>query len=165
MIFKTHELPQEYKPTKSGKIMLIICGVLLAFIPILAFVALVVETHKFIAPFCLSFLPFLLLGGIWTMILYDMKRAFVEITDDKIIAIDYYLGIKHEKVFYREDIVFAEIITGYSTKVRGYRFSGYGFPNLKYIVFRGRKKKYLFKLICSDDAKSYVEKHFEIVNT
>ena len=164
MIFKTHELPQEYKPTKSGKIMLIICGVLLAFIPILAFVALVVETHKFIAPFCLSFLPFLLLGGIWTMILYDMKRAFVEITDDKIIAVDYYFGLKHEKVFYREDIVFAEIITGYSIRVRGYRFSGNGFPNLKYIVFRGKKKKYLFKLICSDDAKSYVEKHFEVMN-
>ena len=99
------------------------------------------------------------------MILYDMKRAFVEITDDKIIAIDYYLGMKHEKVFYREDIVFAEIITGYSTKVRGYRFSGTGFSNLKYIVFRGKNKKYLLKLICSNETKSYVEKHFEIVNT
>ena len=165
MIFKTHELPQEYKPTKSGKIMLIICGVLLAFIPILAFVALVVETHKFIAPFCLSFLPFLLLGGIWTMILYDMKRAFVEITDDKIIAVDYYFGLKHEKVFSKKDIVFAEIITGYSMKIRGYRFSGNGFSNLEYIVFRGKNKKYLLKLICSNEIKSYVEKHFEIVNT
>jgi hypothetical protein len=113
----------------------------------------------------LTFLPFLLVGGVWAMIHYDMKRAFVEITDDKIIAIDYYLGIKCEKAFYREDIVFAEIITGYSIRVRGYRFSGQSFPNLKYIVFRGRKKKYLFKLICSDDANSYVEKHFEVVNT
>ena len=165
MIFKTHELPQEYKATKSGKIMLTICGVLLAFLLLLIFIVIVVETHKIIGPFCLTFLPFLLVGSVWTMILHDMKRAFVEITDKKIIAVDYYLGIKREKVFYREDIVFAEIITGYSIRVRGYRFSGYGFPNLKYIVFRGRKKKYLFKLICSDDAKSYVEKHFEIVNT
>ena len=165
MTFKTHELPQEYKTTKSGKILLTISGVLLAFLPILAFIGLVVETHKFIVPFCLSFLPFLLVGGVWAMILHDMKRAFVEITDDKIIAIDYYLGMKHEKVFSKEDIVFAEITTGYSTKVRGYRFSGNGFSNLKYIVFRGKNKKYLLKLICSNETKSYVEKHFEIVNT
>ena len=165
MIFKTHELPQEYRATKSGKIMLTICGVLMAFVPILAFVALVVETHKFIVPFCLALLPFLLLGGVWTMILYDMKRAFVEITDEKITAVDYYFGLKHEKVFFREDIVFAEIITGYSMKVRGYRFSGKGFSNLKYIVFRGKNKKYLLKLICCNETKNYVEKHFEIVNT
>ena len=98
------------------------------------------------------------------MILYDMKRAFVEITDDKVVAVDYYFGLKHEKVFFREDIVSAEITTGYSMRIRGYRFSGQGFPNLKYIVFRGKKKKYLFKLICSDEAKSYVENYFEIVN-
>ena len=165
MIFKTHELPQEYKSTKSGKIMLIICGVLLAVIPILAFVALVVETHKFIAPFCLSVLPFLLLGGAWCLILYDMKRAFVEITDDKIVAVDYYFGLKHEKVFFRKNIVSVEITTGYSMRIRGYRFSGTGFSNLKYIVFRGKNKKYLLKLICSNEIKSYVEKHFEIVNT
>lgn len=165
MIFKTHELPQEYKPTKNAKIMLIICGVLWAFIPILAFVALVIETHKFIAPFCLSILPFLLCGGVGTMIFYDMERAFVEIADDKIIAVDYYFGLKHEKTFSKEDIAFAEIITGDSMKIRGYRFSGKGFLNLKYIVFRGKNKKYLLKLICSNETKSYVEKHFEIVNT
>ena len=165
MTFKIHELPQEYRATKGGKIMLIVCGVMLAFIPVLAFVALVVETHKFIAPFCLTLLPFLLLGGIYGMILYDMKRAFVEITDEKIIAVDYYLCLKHEKVFFREDVVFAEITTGYSMRIRGYRFSGTGFSNLKYIVFRGKNKKYLLKLICSNEIKSYVEKRFEIVNT
>ncbi len=164
MIFKTHELPKEYKATKSGKIILTICGILLVFIFILAFVALVVETHKFITPFCLTLLPFILLGSVWTMILYDMKRAFVEITDDKIIAVDYYFGSKHEKVFSREDVVFAEIISGYSMKISGYRFSGTGFPNLKYIIFRGKNKKYLLKLICSNETKSYVENHFEIVN-
>ncbi len=145
--------------------MLTICGVMLAFIPILAFVLLIIETHKFIVPFCLTLLPFLLLGGVWVMILYDMKRAFVEITDDKITAVDYYFGLKREKVFSREDIVSAEITTGFSMRVRGYRFSGQGFPDLKYIVFLGKKKKYLLKLICSDEAKNYVEKRFEIVNT
>ena len=164
MTFKTHELPQEYRATKGGKIILTVCGVILAFLPILAFVVLVIETHKFIGSFCLTLLPFLLLGGICGMILYDMKRAFVEITDDKIVAVDYYFGLKYEKVFFREDVVSAEITTGYSMRVRGYRFSGQGFPNLKYIVFRGKKEKYLLKLICSDEAKRYVEKYFEIVN-
>ncbi len=165
MTFKTHELPQEYRATKGGKIMWTVCGVMLAFIPVLAFVALVIETHRFIVPFCLTIFPFLLLGGVFGMILYDMKKAFVEVTDDKIVAVDYYFGFKHEKVFFREDIVSAEITTGYSMRIRGYRFSGRGFPNLTYIVFRGKKKKYLLKLICSDEAKSYVEKYFEIVNT
>ena len=164
MTFKTHELPQEYRATKGGKIMLIVCGVMLAFIPVLVFVAVVIETHRFIVPFCLTLLPFLLLGGIYGMILYDMKRAFVEITDDKIVAVDYYFGIKHEKVFLREEIVSAEITTGYSMRIRGYRFSGQGYSNLKYIVFRGKRKKYLLKLICSNETKSYIEKHFEIVN-
>ena len=164
MVFKTHELPQEYRAKKSGKILLTICIVLLAFIPLLSFVALIVETHKFIAPFCLSVLPFLLLGGAWYLILYDMKRAFVEITDDKVLAVDYYFGVKHEKVFFREDIVSVEITTGYSMRIRGYRFSGNGFPNLKYIVFRGKNKKYLLKIICSNETKNYIEKHFGIVN-
>ena len=144
--------------------MLIVCGVMLAFIPVLVFVAVLIETHRFIVPFCLTLLPFLLLGGIYGMILYDMKRAFVEITDDKIVAVDYYFGIKHEKVFLREEIVSAEITTGYSMRIRGYRFSGQGYSNLKYIVFRGKRKKYLLKLICSNETKSYIEKHFEIVN-
>ncbi len=165
MTFKTHELPQEYKATKSGKIMLTICGVLLAFLPILAFIAIVVETHKFIIPFCLTIVPFLFLGSVFGMILYDMKRPFVEVNDDKIVAVDYYFGCKCEKVFFMKDVVSVEITTGYSMRVRGYRFSGRGFPNLKYIVFRGEKKKYLLKLICSDETKSYVEKYFEIVNT
>ena len=165
MTFKTHELPQEYRATKGGKIMLTVCGVMLVFIPVLAFVALVIETHRFIVPFCLTLFPFLLLSGVCGMILYDMKKAFVEVTDDKIVAVDYYFGFKHEKVFFREDVVSAEITTGYSMRVRGYRFSGHGFSNLKYIVFRGKKSKYLLKLICTNEAKSYVEKHFEIVNT
>ncbi len=165
MTFKTHELPQERRATMGGKIMLTVCGVMLAFLPVLVFVVLVIETHKFILPFCVTLLPFLLLGVVWGIILYDMKRAFVVITDDKIIVVDYYFGLKHEKVFFRKDVVFAEITTGYSMGVRGYRFSGRGFSNLKYIVFRGKKKQYLLKLICSDKTKSYVEKHFEIVNT
>ena len=145
--------------------MLIICGAILALIPVLAFVAIFIETHIFILSFCATILPLLLLGSVWAMVLYDMKRAFVEITDDRIVAVDYYFGLKHEKVFFREDVVSAEITTGYSMRIRGYRFSGQGYSNLKYIVFRGKRKKYLLKLICSNETKSYIEKHFEIVNT
>ena len=165
MTFKTHKLPQEYKTAKAVKILLSIIGVIWALLLVAVTVLITVEIHNFIQPFCVVILPFLLLGGIWAIVLCDMKKAFVEITDDKIIAVDYYFGLKHEKVFFIKDIASVEITSGYTMRVRGYRFSGKGFSNLKYIVFRGKKNKYLFKLTCTEETKSYIEKHFEIANT
>ncbi|MBE6662501.1 MAG: hypothetical protein E7606_04380 [Ruminococcaceae bacterium] len=165
MIFKTHDLPQRYRATKGAKIALTVCGVMCAFIPILALVAIVIETHTFIAPFCVTILPFLLICGIWAIILYDMKRAFVEFDGDKIAVTDYYFGIKREKIFLKKDVLSVEITKQYPTKVRGYYFSGRGLSDLEYIVFRGEKNKYLLKLIGSEETKTYVEKHFEVTNT
>ena len=94
-----------------------------------------------------------------------MKKAYVEIIDNKIIAVDYYLGIKHEKIFFTEEVVSAEMVSGYSVRIHGYRFSGKGFHDLKYMVFRKDKNRYMFKLICSEETRKYFENYFEIKNS
>ena len=73
----------------------------------------------------------------------DMSKAYIEIDDDSIRVVDYYLGIKKEKVFSFSDISSGEIALGYSHKVRGYRFSVMG---TRYIILK-RDKEYLFKII------------------
>jgi hypothetical protein len=74
---------------------------------------------------------------------------------DKITVVDYFFGIKQQKVFSVKNIVKAEITHG-----------GYGWPgtSVTYLSFRGEKNKYLFSLIFTPQAKSYFEQYFEIEN-
>ena len=64
----------------------------------------------------------ILAAFVWTS-LSDMNKAYVEIMEDTIHVVDYYMGIKREKKISFSDIVNAEIVMGYSHKVRGYRWS------------------------------------------
>ena len=88
----------------------------------------------------------------------DMERAFIEITDDKITVTDFYFGIRREKTFSLGEIECAEITTGYSMRVRGYRHSGAG---CTYIVFRDKAGNYMFKLICVPETKQYFRKYLD----
>ena len=95
------------------------------------------------------------LAGVFLILLYaamaimiripikDIEKAYVEINANNIHVVDYYCGIKKEKLFSFSDITSAEICIGYSLKVKGYRISEMG---IQYIVFRNGKK-YLFKII------------------
>ena len=87
-----------------------------------------------------------------------MKKAFVEITDDKITVVDYYCFVKRQKTFLLSDIASAKV-TYYS---RGYKRMRDGLNTFHYIVFRGIKNKYLFKVIYSEETKAYFEKLFTI---
>lgn len=89
------------------------------------------------------FLIPVIMTAIIMVIIKDMERAYVEINGDKIHTVDYYLGMKKEKVFSFSDITSAEICLGKSLKVKGYRESVSG---IRYIVFRNGEK-YLFKII------------------
>ena len=95
------------------------------------------------------------LAGVFLILLYaamaimilipikDIEKAYVEINANNIHIVDYYCGIKKEKLFSFSDITSAEICIGNSLKVKGYRISEMG---IQYIVFRNGKK-YLFKII------------------
>jgi hypothetical protein len=156
MTFKKYELPDEYKMKRSAKILFTIIAVIWALLLILITVVLTIETHDIIVPFCSVILPFVLLALVFVVIEKDEKKAFVEIVGDKITVVDYFFGIKQQKVFSVKNIVKAEITHG------GYSWPGtYG---LTYLAFRGEKNKYLFSLICTPQAKSYFEQYFEIEN-
>ena len=75
---------------------------------------------------------------------------------DTITVVDYRFGMRKVKIFNSKDIVKAEIIRGYSNKVRGYRYSHMGFT---YIVFRGVSNKYLFKVVNLPETRPYFESY------
>lgn len=85
----------------------------------------------------------------------DMSNAYIEIDGNSICVVDYYLGIKKEKMFSLSDITSAEIVPGYSHRVKGYRFSAMG---TRYIVLK-KDNEYLFKIICLPETEN-IFKHF-----
>lgn len=83
----------------------------------------------------------------------DFEKAYIEINGNDIYVIDYYYGIKKEKHFLVSDITVAEILSGRSFKVKGWRIQQFS-----YIVFKNNKK-YLFKIICLPETKAIFEKY------
>ena len=162
MTFKTHDLPQKYKTTRVMRIQFLILAVVWVLLLILVTIVSIIESHKIIEPILIIILPFILISVIWLVVISDMKKAFVEIKDDKITVVDFYFGIKRVKFFYITDIVNAEITSGNSMKIRGYRFGGTGFSDLYYVVFYEKRNKYLFKLLHTEDIKNYFENNLKI---
>ncbi len=94
-----------------------------------------------------------------TMVCYtmlnDMRKAYIEVDESMIRVVDYYAGIKKEKLFSFADITSAEIVIGCSFRVRGYRISAGG---TQYIVVR-KGSEYLFKVICTEDTINIFKKY------
>ena len=80
----------------------------------------------------------------------DMAKAYIEIGENSILVVDYYFGIKKEKMFSFSDITSVEIAPGYSHRVKGYRYSAMG---TQYIILK-KDSKYLFKIMYSPEAAS-----------
>ena len=89
------------------------------------------------------------------IIMSDMRKAYIEVNESTIRVADYYFGIKKEKLFSFADITSAEIVTGYSPRVKGYRISAGG---TQYIVVR-KGNEYLFKVICTADTINIFQKY------
>lgn len=127
-------------------------GLIFAFV---AFAVIVCSLYiHSIAPAVLMLTPVFVLAILVMITQKDMEKAYVEINDDTITVVDYYFGIKMEKAFLIQDIANAEIIIGYSMRVRGYRYSNAG---CTYIVFRDNSGKYLFKIICVPETKRFFD--------
>ena len=91
------------------------------------------------------------------IILKDISKAYINITGDNILVVDYYFGVKKEKTFPFSDITSAEIISGYSHHVKGYRIA---FGGLHYIVLKNNSE-YLFKVICTPETKQLFRQYLE----
>ena len=157
MRFNTHNRTPKIETKKSVKIMLTIGFGLI--ISLFLFMAIVCSLYiNSVMPAVMLLTPVLVLAILIAVPQKDMDRAFIEIVDDVITVTDYYFGIKKEKTFSMCDIETAEILIGYSIRVRGYRYSNTG---CTYIVFRGNGGKYMFKVICVPETKQFFGKYLD----
>ena len=155
MRFNTHDRTPKIETKKSVKIMLTIGFGLI--ISLFLFMAIVCSLYiNSVMPAVVILTPVLVLALLIAVSQKDMDRAFIKIVDDVITVTDYYFGVKKEKTFSMCDIETAEILIGYSIRVRGYRYSNAG---CTYIVFRGNGGKYMFKVICVPETKEFFGKY------
>ncbi len=70
----------------------------------------------------------------------DTKKAYIEIQNDRILVVDYYMGIRRERCVLKRDIA---VVKSKSRPVRGYP-SSYQY-HTQYIVFYDAKRRFLFK--------------------
>ena len=143
MRFNTHDQTPRRQSSKQLKIMF---AVSLSFVgACLLFFAVVCSYY---AKSILPALIILLAPGIPIALFFvtnrDMNMAYVEIMDQEIHVVDYYFGVKKEKMFLTSDIKTAESYWGGSLRIKGYRWH---FGGMHYIVFRDGDGKYLFKIL------------------
>ena len=155
MRLNTHDRTPRPKNSRLVKELLVMCGILIFGIFALGAFACFYYANSIVGGMLVIMIPVLMTAIILTHI-KDMEKAYIEIIDDKISVVDYYWGVKKEKHFALSDITSAEICTGYSHKVKGYRFS---FSGMRYIIFKN-DDKYLFKIIAlpetADIFKEYI---------
>ena len=160
MRFNTHDRTPRPKTGKLIKTLLAICMILVFSIFALGAFASVYYEHNIIAGIIIILIPFAM-TAIGSILITDMLRAYVEIIDDSIVIVDYYFGIKKEKHYTFQDIESVKAELGYSFHTRGYRMRGI----VQYLVFRGHKNKYLFKVAYFPETKEFFEKYFNIINS
>lgn len=155
MRFNTHNRTPKTETKKPVKIMLTISFGLI--ISLFLFVAIVCSLYiNSVMSAVVILIPVLVLAILIAISQKDMDRAFIEIVDDVISVTDYYFGIKKEKTFSMREIDTAEILIGYSIRVRGYRYANAG---CRYLVFRNNGGKYMFKVICVPETKQFFSKY------
>ena len=157
MRFNTHDTTPKSETKKSVRLMLAVNSVLI--VSLFLFLAAACSLYiKSLLPAFVILTPVVVLAILLAISQKDMERAFIDITDDKITVTDFYFGIRREKTFSMSEIECAEIIMGYSMRLRGYRHSGAG---CTYIVFRDKAGNYMFKLICAPETKQYFRKYLD----
>lgn len=156
MKLNTHDRTPKTKDNALITGLLILCGVLsFSIFALLAF-ACFYYAQNIIGGIFVILIPILLTATILLQI-KDMEKAYVEIKENDIYVVDYYLGTKIEKHFTFSDITSAEIHSGYSHKVQGYRYSAAG---IKYIVFKNGKQ-YLFKIIALPETEEIFKQYLQ----
>ena len=140
--FFTHKSLEKSLLRPALKRSFIVCGVLVCAFLIFISVVLSVSAQS-IVPAITVIAPFVVIAGIVSVTLSDMGMAYVEICENDVTIVDYYVGIKKVKRFCIDEIKRVEIIRGYSMGVRGYRY-GHGET---YLVFKDGNGRYLFKIL------------------
>ena len=106
--------------------------------------------HDMLLGAILILLP-IIFSSIMVILVSDICKARVEISQDKARIIDYYFCIRKEKTIDMYQISYIKKVSSYRFKTHGYSLYG-----TQYLEFRDANDKYLFK-ICSCPQ---TEKHF-----
>ena len=156
MKLNTHDRTPKPENNKIIILLFIISGVLIYSIFGLCAFACFFYGKSFVGGISVILIP-VFLTAIMLITFKDIEKAYIEINEREICVVDYYWGIKKEKHISICDITSAEICSGYSHKVKGYRLSAAG---IHYIVFR-KDSKYLFKIIYLPETKKLFEKYIK----
>ena len=156
MKLNTHNRTPRPENSNFIKVLLLICAVLIYGVFGLGAFACFYYAKSFIGGISVILIPILLTAIILAHI-KDIEKAYIEIKENKIHVVDYYLGIKKEKHISFSDITSAEICIGYSHKVKGY---GLSIGGMQYIVFK-QNKKYLFKIICLPETEEIFKQYLQ----
>lgn len=154
MKLNTHNRTPKPKDSKLVKGLLILCSILIYSLFILFSFVCIFYAQSFTGGIFVMMIPILMTAIIFIPI-KDMEKAHIEIKENEIYVIDYYWGIKAEKHILLSDITHTEICSGYSLKVKGYRFN---FTGMRYIVFM-HNKKYLFKIIDTPETEKIFKQY------
>ena len=140
------------------KIILISCWSFMGAIFLFSAIATSIMVQN-ILPAVIVLIPIAVCVTLAIVTTIDMNKAYVQIEEDTIIVVDYYLFSKKEKSFKFNEIQSVEIHRGSSLDIRGYRYRMMGFS---YIVFRNENNKYLFKIIKCPETNEFFSNFFEI---
>ena len=149
--FNTHEKTPRPKDSKLTKTLLSLVYILPGIIFLLASFCCFYYAHSIVGGICILLL-YIVLYGLFTVLVSDLYKAHVEIIGNKIHIVDYYFGFKKEKFFTFDDIAFGTFDSG----VRGVRDR-----RCCYLVFKDHKRKYLFKIICLPETAAIFEKYID----
>ena len=157
LFFFTHKSTENSQSSPTLKRLGVACGVLVG--AFLVFIATVLSvSSQSIVPAIIVIAPFVVIAGVVSVTLSDMGMAYVEICENDVTVVDYYLGIEKVKRFSIDEIKKVEIILGYSMSVRGYRH-GHGET---YLVFKDGNGRYLFKILNYPAAYAFASERFDV---
>ena len=135
MRLSTHYHKTHKKTPKYILILLLSSIGLMYFVFILGTLACYFYAHSMLGSILFISIPTVLI--VLTYItMRDINKAYVEINRNSVLVVDYYFGIKKEQLFSFSDITYAEVVSAYSRKVKGYRYS---FMGQRYIILKKNK--------------------------
>ena len=150
MKFFTHDFTPKRTDKKEWRYVNVLWGM---FFCLLLFISLMCSYYsKSFLPALIILMPFTLIFISLRVIVNDFEKSFVEIDCNEIHVVDYPFGKKKERRFQLHDIGSCEVLSGYSTRIRGNRNN-----RISYIVCFSKNNEYLFKVMYQDDTKEYIE--------
>lgn len=157
MKFYTHKRISNIEDNTLGKVLISVVTILVS--TVFCFIGIVCSIcSNSLIPAAIMFLFIaLFMLSIWSTN-KDINNAFVKFDNEVVTVVDYYFGIKRVKVFFKTNIGFAEILVASSLRVRGNRYSILG---MQYIVVSDKNGKYMFKTICTAEAKEFFNQYLK----